>query len=188
MSAMCSMGGRFAMAGIRLADRIREPRKLGRFPTVPARVRWVPPKDGNWWQAGSLIESKASVRAFASEVSLRKWHHMIRGRRFLGAAALASAGLAASFGLAACCALPIILTGIGVATAWLAWPSSVADPLRVYLTPLAAIALIGAAFLILRNPANCAPNDLCAKPLARLLLGGFVLVGAVLLYLSTQYA
>jgi len=113
---------------------------------------------------------------------------MIKGRRFLGAAGLVSAGLAASFGLAACCALPIILTGIGVGTAWLAWPSSVADHLRSYLTPLAAIALAGATFLVLRNPATCATDDLCARPLTRVILGVLVLLGGVFLYLSTQYA
>lgn len=113
---------------------------------------------------------------------------MIKNRRFFGAAGLASAGLAAAFGLAACCALPIILTGIGLGTAWLAWPSSVADPLRIYLTPLAAISLAGAAFLVLRNPASCAPGDLCARPVTRVILGLLVIVGAILLYLSTQYA
>lgn len=113
---------------------------------------------------------------------------MIKSPRFFGAAGLASTGLAASFGLAACCALPIILTGLGVGTAWLAWPSSVADPLRSYLTPLAAIALAGGTFLVLRNPQTCAPGDLCSRPLARISLGMLIVVGAVLLYLSTQYA
>lgn len=112
----------------------------------------------------------------------------MKSRRFFGAAGLVSAGLAASFGLAACCALPIILAGLGLATAWLAWPSSVADPLRIYLTPLAAIALSWAAFLVLRNPASCAPGDLCSRPAARAILGALVIVGAILLYLSTQYA
>ncbi len=113
---------------------------------------------------------------------------MIKGRRFFGAAGLASAGLAASFGLAACCALPILLAGAGVGTAWLAGPSSIADPIRGYLTPIAALALIGAAFLVLRNPKSCAEGDLCARPIVRVILGVLVIVGAVLLYLSTQYA
>ena len=119
---------------------------------------------------------------------LGQCEEMIRGRRFFGAAGLASTGLAASFGVAACCALPIILTGFGLGTTWLAWPSSVADPLRIYLTPLAAIALVGAAFLVLRDPASCEPDDLCSRPLTRVIIGALVVVGAILLYLSTQYA
>ena len=113
---------------------------------------------------------------------------MIKGRRFFGAAGLASAGLATSFGLAACCALPILLAGAGIGTAWLAGPSSIADPIRGYLTPVAAIALCGAAFLVLRSPKSCAPGDLCARPVARVVLGALVVIGAILFYLSTQYA
>ena len=113
---------------------------------------------------------------------------MIKGRRFFGAAGLASAGLAASFGLAACCALPILLTAAGVGTAWLAGPSSIADPIRGYLTPLAAIALVVSAFLVLRSPKSCAPGDWCARPVARIVIGVLIIFGAILLYLSTQYA
>ncbi|TPG07511.1 hypothetical protein EAH84_14460 [Sphingomonas oligophenolica] len=125
---------------------------------------------------------------FAAQSSPCHCARVMKGNRFFGAAGLASAGLAASFGLAACCALPIILAGAGVGTAWLAGPISIADPIRGYLTPIAALALGAAAFLVLRSPKSCAPGDLCARPVPRIVLGLLVVIGGVLLYLSTQYA
>ena len=113
---------------------------------------------------------------------------MAGARRVLGIAGLATSGLAAAFGLAACCALPIILAGAGIGTAWLAGPGLIADPIRAYLLPFAALTLAVAAYLVLRSPKSCAPGDLCARPATRIVLGALIVLGAILLYLSTQYA
>ena len=50
--------------------------------------------------------------------------------RLNGAALLTLSGIGAAFGVAACCALPIMLATAGIGTAWLAGIASVTAPHR----------------------------------------------------------
>ena len=54
-----------------------------------------------------------------------------RPLRGAGAAALTLGGLRAAFGAASCCALPILLSGAGLGTAWLGGVAELATPYRV---------------------------------------------------------
>lgn len=105
-----------------------------------------------------------------------------------GAVALASGGVLTSFALAACCAIPIALVGLGLSAGWLIPIVSATQPYAKILTPLAALALVGSVLLVLRASRACAPGDLCARPWFRRGVMGFALIGAILLVLSKIYA
>ncbi len=66
-------------------------------------------------------------------------------------ALLTLSGLAAAFGVAACCALPLLLISLGLSTAWLGGIASVAAPNRTLLLVFAALALAGGAILLWRQ-------------------------------------
>jgi mercuric ion transport protein len=51
-----------------------------------------------------------------------------------GAALLTFGGLAAAFGLASCCALPLLLTTLGLGTAWLSGIALIASYRRFLVT------------------------------------------------------
>jgi mercuric ion transport protein len=106
-----------------------------------------------------------------------------------GAVLLAAAGLAGSFGVAACCALPFLLAGVGIETAWLEGIALVAAPHRTFLLAASAICLIGGAVLLWRQRARaaCAPASICARPAMRGLTLVGLLVGLVFLYLGYAY-
>jgi mercuric ion transport protein len=113
-----------------------------------------------------------------------------RPLRGAGAALLTLGGLGAAFGAASCCALPFLLAGAGLGTAWLGGVAELASPYRVPLLAISAVSLLsgGVALWRQRTPAYCAPGALCARPLARHLTLLGLLLGAVLLYLGYTYA
>lgn len=99
-------------------------------------------------------------------------------------------GLGAAFGVAACCALPMMLVSAGLGTAWLGGVASVAAPYRNVLLPLAALALAGGAVLLWRqqrHAATCGPNGVCTPVAVRVLTLVGLLVGAALLYAGYLY-
>ena len=107
-----------------------------------------------------------------------------------GSALLTLGGLAAAFGVAACCALPLLLISLGLSTAWLGWIASVAAPNRTLLLVVAALALAGGAILLWRqqrDAANCGPNGVCTPPAVRLLTLVGLIVGVVLLIAGYLY-
>jgi hypothetical protein len=65
-----------------------------------------------------------------------------------GAVLFTVGGLAAAFGLASCCALPLLLTTIGVSTAWLGGVGLLAAPHRGVLLVIGALCLVGGAALL----------------------------------------
>jgi len=110
-----------------------------------------------------------------------------------GAAAsiFTAAGLAAAFGVASCCALPLILSGLGIGGASLAGIALLAAPHRSLLLAVGIAGLAGGAFFLWRArrmPAHCAkscaPNGVCAAPIVRTLTVGGLLAGSVLLALG----
>ena len=112
-----------------------------------------------------------------------------RPLRGAGAAALTLGGLGAAFGAASCCALPILLSGAGLGTAWLGGVAELATPYRVPLLALSSISLLGGGVALWRQRkvAYCAPGAPCARPLVRGTTALGLLLGAVLLYLGYAY-
>ena len=105
-----------------------------------------------------------------------------------GAILLVASGIAASAALAACCALPILLAGLGLSAYWLQPVAALAEPNGTLLTVAAAAALIGAVVLVIRAGRTCGPGDLCARPAFRWSIVAVAGLGAVLLVLSKVYA
>lgn len=107
-----------------------------------------------------------------------------------GTALLTLAGVAAAFGAASCCGLPLLLGSLGLGTAWLAGIALLAAPNRPLLLALGTLGLAGGGFLLWRQwlGASCAPDSICARPAYRRTLLGGLLVGAALLYLGFAYA
>src|SRR3546814_11270105 len=67
-----------------------------------------------------------------------------------GAALLTLGGITAAFGAASCCALPILLTTVGLSAAWLGGIATVTAPFRDLLLWLRAPSLAGRALLLWR--------------------------------------
>jgi mercuric ion transport protein len=100
-------------------------------------------------------------------------------------------GLAAAYGVASCCALPLLLTTIGVSAAWLAGVALLAAPHRDVLLIVGALCLAGGAALLWRQQrtaATCGPNGACTPPVVRVLTLVGLLIGAGLLWAGYAYA
>jgi len=108
-----------------------------------------------------------------------------------GSALLTLGGLAAAFGVAACCALPLLMISLGLGTAWLGGIASLAAPIRSLLLVFAALALAGGAILLWRqqrHAATCGPNGVCTPPAVRVVTLVGLIVGVVLLIAGYLYA
>jgi mercuric ion transport protein len=107
-----------------------------------------------------------------------------------GTALLTFAGLAAAFGAASCCGLPLLLGSLGIGTAWLGGLALLAAPNRLLLLAVGTVGLAGGGLLLWHHSraAACTPRSPCAGPVFRgAMLGGLVL-GMLLLYLGFAYA
>ena len=104
-----------------------------------------------------------------------------------GAILLTLAGLGSAFGLASCCALPILLAGAGLGTAWLGGIADLAVPYRVPLIAISGVSLAGGAISLLRQRRVCAPGAFCARPAVRATTTLGLILGLVLLYLGYVY-
>ncbi len=108
-----------------------------------------------------------------------------------GAALFTLAGLAAAFGVASCCALPLLLATIGVSTAWLGGVALMAAPHRGVLLAVGALCLSGGAILLWRQQraaTTCGPNGVCKPPAIRALTLVGLLIGVGLLWAGYSYA
>lgn len=111
-------------------------------------------------------------------------------RASIGSASLTLAGIAAAFGAASCCALPLLFASAGIGTAWLGGIGILAAP---YRTPLLALSLasLGAGALILvrqqLRAARCGPDGPCAPAWLRLLTLAGLIAGGALLWLGYRY-
>ena len=105
-----------------------------------------------------------------------------------GAVALATGGVASAFSLAACCAIPLFLAGVGIGSAWLAPIVSVSQPHTGVLTAFSLVTLIGSVALVWRGSGSCEPGSLRARPFFKWAITGAAVVGLVLLALSKIYA
>jgi mercuric ion transport protein len=108
-----------------------------------------------------------------------------------GAVVFTIGGLAAAFGAASCCALPLLLTTLGVSTAWLGGVTLAAGPYRVALLVIGGLLLLGGAVLLWRHQraaATCSLNGVCARPVVRVLTLVGLVFGAGLLWAGFTYA
>jgi len=110
--------------------------------------------------------------------------------RDAGALMLAAGGLAAAFGAASCCALPLLLGSLGLSSAWLFAVAWFAAPYRIALLSAAVVCLLGAGgmFVWRRRAFACAPGALCGRPAITALLIGGLSLGAVLTVIGFLYA
>lgn len=108
----------------------------------------------------------------------------------IGAASLALGGIAAAFGVAACCALPFLLASAGIGVAWLGGIGLVAAPYRTPLLVIGALCLLMGAVLLVRQQitaSRCGPGGVCTPPAVRIVTLIGLLIGVVLLYLGYRY-
>jgi mercuric ion transport protein len=110
--------------------------------------------------------------------------------RDTGALLLAAGGLAAAFGEASCCGLPILLGSLGLSSAWLVAVAWIAAPHRLAFLIAAVICLMGAGGLFVwrRRAAACTPGVACGRPATTALLVCILSVGAGLALLGYLYA
>lgn len=107
-----------------------------------------------------------------------------------GPVLLTLGGLAAAFGVASCCALPLLLTTVGLGTAWLGGIALLAAPHRPILLAVAALCLLGAAVLFWRQRKVVvrATGAICSRPAVSGMTVVGLLLGLVLLTLGCAYA
>ena len=106
------------------------------------------------------------------------------------AAVLTVAGVAAAFGVASCCALPMMLYGLGIGSAGLLGIAAFAEPHRTPLLIAGAMCLLAGAaltFFYRRAATNCATDTQRPRPVARSLIGAGIFLGSILLVLGYVY-
>lgn len=107
-----------------------------------------------------------------------------------GAALFTGAGIAAAFGLASCCALPMTLATMGLGTAWLSGVATLAAPYRAILVAVGALSLLGGAVLLWRQQRaamTCGPDGACTPGYVRLATLVGLIIGTVLLWAGYTY-
>ena len=93
-----------------------------------------------------------------------------------GAVLLTLGGIGAAFGVASCCALPLLFTTLGIGTAWLGGVAVLAAPHRTFLLGIGALCLVAAAGLLVRQQrvamacASGATGAICAPRATRFLI------------------
>ena len=107
-----------------------------------------------------------------------------------GAVLLAFGGLAAAFGAASCCALPMLLCSLGISSALFLGLAILAAPHRIALVGAAALCLVGAGIMLaLRWRAiACAPGSVCGHRAIAPLVMTLVIVGSALALAGYLYA
>jgi mercuric ion transport protein len=102
-----------------------------------------------------------------------------------GALLLAAGGLAAAFGAASCCALPMLLSAIGIGSAGLAGIALLAAPYQPWLLlAAAACVLVGGGLLWRSRAAACPPGTVCERPGVRLVTMLTLTLAAILALLG----
>lgn len=106
------------------------------------------------------------------------------------AVVLTASGMAAAFGVAACCALPILFATAGIGTAWLTGIATLSAPYRSALMIISLISLLVSAALLWRiqqSAQKCGNDTVCTPKWLRLCLLAGLLIGACLLVAGYLY-
>lgn len=101
---------------------------------------------------------------------------------------LGAGGLVAGFALASCCALPLLLGGLGIGSAWLFRFAVLAAPHRTFVL-IAGVVTLGAAAVVLwrQRSLECAPGAVCTRPLVRRATIVTLILSALLLVAGYAY-
>ncbi|PKB14943.1 mercuric ion transport protein [Novosphingobium kunmingense] len=108
-----------------------------------------------------------------------------------GALVLTLGAIGSAFGVAACCALPMLLATAGIGTAWLTGIAMVSLPYRNALMIISLLALLASAALlwrIERNVTRCGDGAARTPRWQRMSLLAGLLVGMGLLAAGYLYA
>lgn len=107
-----------------------------------------------------------------------------------GAVLLALGGVAAAIGAASCCALPMVLAGIGVSSTWMFAIAVLSAPHRLALVAAAGLCLIGAGTMLAlrRRAIACAPGAVCGHRAVAPAVIALAVVGAALAVAGYLYA
>lgn len=124
------------------------------------------------------------------EMSVRD-ENMVKGKATAwGGLVLTFGGFAAAFGVAACCALPLLFLSLGLGTAWLTVIALAAVPYRGALLIVSALALMAGAGLLWRQQRSamaCDAGSYCTPPVFRLITLLGLALGAILLWAGYNY-
>lgn len=107
-----------------------------------------------------------------------------------GAMLLTFGGVASAFGVAACCALPILFATAGIGTAWLTGIAVISTPYRSALMIGSLVSLAASAALLWRiqqNARRCGDEGVCTPKWLRLCLLAGLLIGIALLVAGYLY-
>lgn len=108
-----------------------------------------------------------------------------------GALLLTIGGVAAAFGAASCCALPILLSSLGIGSAWLVAVAWISAPHRVALLTDALVCLIGGGTILAWHRytvAACGPSVVCGNRAVTPLVIVFLMLGSALAVAGYLYA
>nr|WP_294846421.1 mercuric reductase [uncultured Sphingomonas sp.] len=107
-----------------------------------------------------------------------------------GAMLFTAGGIASAFGVAACCALPLLFAAAGIGTAWLAGIAALSAPYRSGLIIVSLISLLASAALLWRieqNARRCGGDAVGTPVWLRLGLWAGLVVGSCLLAAGYLY-
>lgn len=112
-----------------------------------------------------------------------------RPARNVGALLLGAGGVAAAFGAASCCALPLLLGSLGLGSAWLATAAWLAAPHRLALLAVAVVGLAAGGLLFWggRRMTVCGTGA-CRSPATTAGMAALLSLGTVLVVLGWFYA
>ena len=108
-----------------------------------------------------------------------------------GAVLLAIGGLAAAFGAASCCAVPVLLGSLGLGSAWLGSLALLVGPHRLGLLTAAIVCLATGVLVLVwrrRTATACTPGAACGRPVVTVLMTGILSLAAVLVALGFIFA
>jgi mercuric ion transport protein len=107
-----------------------------------------------------------------------------------GAVLLALGLLAAAFGAASCCALPMLLGSLGISSAWLFAVAVLAAPHRLALISAAVLCLVGAGIMLAlrRRVIACASGSVCGHRAVTPLVVSLTIIGTALAVAGYLYA
>ena len=109
--------------------------------------------------------------------------------RNVDALLLAAGGVAAAFGAASCCALPLLLGSLGLGSAWFVTVASIAAPHRLALLAAATGCLAAGGVLQWRRRRIAAcETGACGSPVITAVVTCLLSLGAVLVALGWIYA